>query len=131
MQWDNYVYCYFLPYKYITTYKKETNNPIFENKYFKINGKDSLGLSKILEILKQVSFKHIYITGCTFYSEASDIKKNYMENYMIKQGLNCNLLSRPGEHDLKGNIDYFNDFYNNNKNKIEICQELKKYIVNI
>jgi hypothetical protein len=90
---------------------------------FSINKKIPLGLSRILNFLKNTNFKELYITGCTFYNEKK-IEDCYEVKYMIKEGKKNNIFSADKtKHSLQDNINYVKNICKNNKNII-LCEEL-------
>ena len=87
----------------------------------------SLGLSKILNILKNVKFDELYITGCTIYCE-KNIKSCYENGYMIPEAIECNIFNMDKDkHNIQKEIKYVKKICKSNK-KIILCDELKKRI---
>jgi len=88
-----------------------------------------LGLTSVLIYLKNINFKHLYITGVTFYSNKQDIESNYVTNYMVKEGYEYNVLNMDKElHNIDSNIKYLCNFLKNNHNTY-ISDELKQILM--
>jgi len=129
-KYENNVYCFFLvnikSFKTIFNYinrKKLIILPTFTH----TNGLISLGLSKILDLLKNVQFDELYITGCTIYCE-KNITDCYEPGYMIPQGFKYNIFKHDKhKHDIEKEIKYVKKMCESNK-KITPCDELKNRI---
>lgn len=96
-------------------------------KFTHTKGLVSLGLSKILDLLKNVQFDELYITGCTIYCE-KNITDCYEPGYMIPQGLKCNIFKNDKDkHNIEKEIEYVKKMCESNK-KIILCDELNNRI---
>jgi hypothetical protein len=81
-----------------------------------------LGLTRCLNILSNIKFKSLYITGVTFYKN-KNLKECYENNYIVKEGLFYNIFNR----DSKVHNIYFDFLYTKKicqRANVKMCPEL-------
>jgi len=129
LKYDSYIIKYLLvtkkSYDYLKKYINE--DKIYLLKSFSLNRTIPLGLSRILELIKNIKFKKLYITGVTFYNEGN-INKCYEKKYMIKESMVYNIFNKDKNiHNIEYNKIFTKKICNKNNN-IELSPILKKIL---
>lgn len=129
LKYDSYIIKYLLvtkkSYDYLKKYINE--DKIYLLKSFSLNRTIPLGLSRILELIKNIKFKKLYITGVTFYNEGN-INKCYEKKYMIKESIVYNIFNKDKNiHNIEYNKIFTKKICNKNNN-IELSPILKKIL---
>ena len=82
-----------------------------------------LGLTRCLNILSNIKFKSLYITGVTFYKN-KNLKECYENNYIVKEGLFYNIFNKniPSVHNIYSDFLYTKKFCQ--RANVMMCPEL-------
>lgn len=116
--YDKYIYSYITRSVEAREQLKIFNKPIIvsRNNYY-----IALGLTLVLNILSNINFKELYITGVTFYN--TSFNNFYEKNYMVKEAVKSNIFKNTPH---KPHIDYaYTKNFCKRKN-VYVCPELSK-----
>ena len=87
-----------------------------------------LGLTRCLNILSNIKFKSLYITGVTFYKN-KNLKECYENNYIVKEGLFYNIFNKVSKvHNIYIDFLYTKKFCQ--RANVMMCPELISIIRN-